>query len=53
MAAADGSITGDESNEILQIADELGFTRPEAIALRSQFRDKLSEFQNAKPRNQE
>jgi hypothetical protein len=34
-----------ESNEILRIAEELGFTRPEANALRSAYRDKLSEFQ--------
>ncbi len=53
VAAADGSITGDESSEILQIADELGFTRSEANALRSQFRDKLSEFQNSESKSQE
>lgn len=47
VAAADGTITGDESSEILQIAEELGFTRPEANALRSRYRDKLSEFQTA------
>jgi uncharacterized tellurite resistance protein B-like protein len=46
VAAADGSITGPESNEIVAIAEELGFTRPEAIALRSAYRDKLSEFQS-------
>ncbi len=45
VAAADGSITGDEQAEILLIAEELGFTRPEANALRSAYRDKLSEFQ--------
>ena len=45
MAAADGSISGVESNEILSIAEELGFTRPEANALRSAYKDKLSEFQ--------
>ncbi len=45
VAAADGSITGDEQAEILSIAVELGFTRPEAIALRSAYKDKLSEFQ--------
>ena len=46
VAAADGSITGPESNEIVAIAEELGFTRPEAIALRSAYREKLSEFQS-------
>ena len=46
VAAADGSITGDETTEILKIAEELGFTRPEANALRSAYRDKLSEFQS-------
>jgi uncharacterized tellurite resistance protein B-like protein len=45
VAAADGSITGDEQAEILAIAEELGFTRPEANALRSAYRDKLSQFQ--------
>ena len=45
VAAADGTITGDEQAEILQIAEELGFTRPEANALRSAYKDKLSEFQ--------
>jgi uncharacterized tellurite resistance protein B-like protein len=45
VAAADGTISNLESNEILRIAEELGFTRPEANALRSAYRDKLSEFQ--------
>ena len=45
VAAADGTITGAESGEILSIADELGFTRAEANTLRSAYRDKLSEFQ--------
>ena len=45
VAAADGTISNVESNEILSIAEELGFTRPEANALRSAYRDKLSEFQ--------
>jgi uncharacterized tellurite resistance protein B-like protein len=42
VAAADGSISGVENAEINAIAEELGFTRPEANALRSGFRDKLS-----------
>jgi uncharacterized tellurite resistance protein B-like protein len=46
VAAADGTISPDESAEIICIAEELGFTRPEANALRTEFRDKLSEFQS-------
>ena len=46
VAAADGSITGPESGEIVAIAEELGFTRAEANALRSSYREKLSEFQS-------
>ncbi len=46
VAAADGSITGPESSEIVAIADELGFTRAEANALRSAYRDKLSALQS-------
>ena len=46
VAAADGSITSPESSEIVTIAEELGFTRAEANALRSAYRDKLSEFQS-------
>jgi len=45
VAAADGTITTDESAEIVAIADELGFTRMEANSLRGQYRDKLAEFQ--------
>lgn len=45
VAAADGTITGAETTEILQIAEELGFTRQEANAFRAQYRDKLAEFQ--------
>jgi uncharacterized tellurite resistance protein B-like protein len=44
VAAADGTISGVESNEIQRIAEELGFTRPEANALRAAYRDKLSEL---------
>ena len=42
IAAADGSISSLESAEIDAIADELGFSRPEALALRSAWRDKLA-----------
>jgi uncharacterized tellurite resistance protein B-like protein len=45
VAAADGTISGVESGEIRAIAEELGFTRAEANALRSRYRDKLAEFQ--------
>jgi uncharacterized tellurite resistance protein B-like protein len=44
VAAADGTISSVETNEIQRIAEELGFTRPEANALRAQYRDKLSEL---------
>lgn len=46
VAAADGTISAVESNEILKIAEELGFTRPEANSLRAAYREHLSEFQN-------
>jgi uncharacterized tellurite resistance protein B-like protein len=45
VAAADGTISSIESSEIVGIAEELGFTRTEANALRSQYRAKLSVLQ--------
>lgn len=42
VAAADGSISSLESGEIDSIADELGFSRPEALALRAAWREKLA-----------
>ena len=45
VAAADGSISTIETSELTAIANELGFTRPEANALRSQYRDKLAVLQ--------
>jgi len=45
VAAADGTISSVESAELAAIGEELGFTRPEINAFRSQYRDKLSEFQ--------
>ena len=45
VAAADGTISSVESSEIVGIAEELGFTRMEANALRSQYREKLSVLQ--------
>jgi len=44
VAAADGTISGPESAEILAIAEELGFTRAEALSLRSRYRDALPEL---------
>jgi len=46
VAAADGTISTQESAEIVAIAEELGFTRAEANALRGAYRDKLAEFQS-------
>jgi len=45
VAAADGTISTIESSEIASIGEELGFTRPEINAVRSQYRDHLSELQ--------
>jgi len=47
VAAADGSISSVEAQEIQSIAEELGFTRDEANALRSRYRDQLAVFQKA------
>lgn len=46
VAAADGTISAEESAEIAVIGEELGFSRPEINSLRSSYRGKLSEFQN-------
>lgn len=45
VGAADGTITGAESSEIIAIAEELGFTRAEANGLRALHRERLSELQ--------
>ena len=45
VAAADGTISSIESSEVVGIAEELGFTRAEANALKSQYREKLSVLQ--------
>ena len=50
VAAADGVISGEESVEIAKIAEELGFTREEALALRAPWRDKLSALRDL-PKN--
>jgi uncharacterized tellurite resistance protein B-like protein len=47
VAAADGTISGPESAEILAIAEELGFTRAEALSLRSRYRDALPELRGS------
>jgi uncharacterized tellurite resistance protein B-like protein len=47
VAAADGSISSVEAQEIRGIAEELGLTREEANALRSRYRDQLSVFQKS------
>jgi uncharacterized tellurite resistance protein B-like protein len=47
VAAADGTISSEESAEIVKIGEELGFTRAESNSLRSQYRDQLAEFKNA------
>lgn len=44
IAAADGTIETVESAEIAAIGEEIGFTRPEINALRSQYRERLAEF---------
>ena len=48
VAAANGTISNVESSEISTIGEELGFTRPEINAVRSHYRDQLSEFQTRK-----
>ncbi|MBW2241164.1 MAG: TerB family tellurite resistance protein [Deltaproteobacteria bacterium] len=47
VAAADGTISGEESGEIRAIAEELGFTRAEANGYRSQYREQLSLLRKA------
>jgi uncharacterized tellurite resistance protein B-like protein len=48
VAAADGSISTIEGQEIQSVAEELGFSRGEANALRARYRDQLSVFQKKK-----
>jgi uncharacterized tellurite resistance protein B-like protein len=48
VAAANGSISAVESAECAAIAEELGMTHEEALAVRNAFRDQLSLFQEAK-----
>ena len=49
VAASDGEISVSESNEVLAIAEELGFTRPQALGVRAQYRDHLAELRTKKP----
>jgi uncharacterized tellurite resistance protein B-like protein len=44
VAAADDVISGRESQEIMIIAEEIGVPRVDALAIRSRFKDKLSEL---------
>jgi uncharacterized tellurite resistance protein B-like protein len=46
VAAADGEISTTESHEVLAIAEELGFTRRQALGVRSQFREHLAELRS-------
>lgn len=47
VAAADGTISTEESREITNIGEELGFTRPEINSLRGAYRDKLAELKGS------
>ncbi|MGH0033422.1 MAG: TerB family tellurite resistance protein [Myxococcota bacterium] len=47
VAAADGSISADESHVALAVAEELGFSRPEALGLRLRWREHLAELRPA------
>jgi uncharacterized tellurite resistance protein B-like protein len=42
IAAADESVTNLESTEIAKVADELGVSQAELVAIRSRYRDKLA-----------
>lgn len=44
VAAADGTISGPESAEILVIGEELGFTRAESNSYRSRYREQIPEL---------
>ncbi len=44
VAAADGTIASAESAEIVAVAEELGFTRAEANALRARYREQIPEL---------
>jgi uncharacterized tellurite resistance protein B-like protein len=44
VAAADGSISVDESQVALAVAEELGFSRPEALGMRYRWKGHLAEL---------
>jgi uncharacterized tellurite resistance protein B-like protein len=46
VAAADGTISVEESSELAAIGEELGFARSEVMALRSAWKHVLQELQN-------
>lgn len=46
VAAADGEISTTESQEVITIAEELGFTRPQALGVRAAFREHLAELRD-------
>ena len=48
VAAADGTISAEESAEIRKIGEELGFAPEELIAYRNRYRDQLSELQRGR-----
>jgi uncharacterized tellurite resistance protein B-like protein len=50
VAAADDTISSEESTEIAKIADELGFTRAEMLAVRTPWLDKVSALRDL-PKN--
>ncbi|MCP4038309.1 MAG: TerB family tellurite resistance protein [bacterium] len=45
VSAADGSISTTEGGEVLKIAEELGLSRSETMALRAGWKEHLAEFQ--------
>ena len=47
VAASDGEISTTESHEVIAIAEELGFTRPQAQGVRLQFREHLAELRSS------
>lgn len=48
VAAADGTISSEESAEIAKVAEELGFLPEERNAIRARYREFLSEFQTSR-----
>ena len=51
VAAADGEISTTESQEVVTIAEELGFTRPEALGIRALYQEHLAEFRGLTDRS--